>query len=218
MYGALYEQYQNHVLRWDEIVYYDQILMNGKYRDAIKLEPMIGIKVLLKDTRAYSAQSPAHRIQFINSGLMTVLNGTGCMLRESKSTIMPDGFWLISFPVPRSQLTLQINQIINTIVKLGSYLGFVCMGLLEIYISGRATRFDLMDRLTRIELPQPYRSNLIKPESGNGIVSYNYMYPIMINNYYSLLRSRWVINPNSQSGGLKDTIENVSLRLSSAFY
>jgi hypothetical protein len=218
MNAGLYRQYQNHVLRWDEIVYYDQILMNGKYRDAIKREPMIGIKVLLKDTRAYSAQSPAHRIQYINTGLMSVLDGTGCILRESKSVIMPDGFWLISFPVPRSQLSLQVNQIINTIIKFGNYLGFACMGLLEIYISGRANKYDLMDRLSRIELPQPYRSNLIKPESNNGLVSYGSMYPIVINNYYSMIRSRWVIDPNSQSGGLKDTIENVSLRLSSAFY
>jgi hypothetical protein len=216
---ALYTQYQNRVLGYSEIVYYDQILMGGKYREAIKREPMIGIKVLLKDTNAFSAPSPAERIRFINSGLASVLRETGCCLRESKSTIMPDGFWLISFPVPRSQLGLQINQIIKTIINFGNYLGFACMGLVELYISGRASQYELMDRISKVELPEKYRAQLVKPDNGSQFISYNFGCIIPINQYFSLVKTRWSIDPVSlQSGGMKDTIENVSLRLSSVFY
>lgn len=214
----LFQQYQTRVLGYSEIVYYDQILMSGVYRDAIKREPMIGIKVLLRDMRAYDAPSPAARIQYINSGLAAVLNQTGCFLRESKSQIMPDGFWLVSFPVPRSQISIQINQIKDTIIKLGNYLGFACVGLIEILISGRTTKFELMDRITRIELPEPYRSRLVRPDTGSEFVSYNYGCLTAINQYYTLLRTRWGIEPNAQIGGLKDTIENVTFRLSTIFY
>lgn len=219
MNDQLYRQYQQRVLSYSEIVYYDQILMNGTYKDAIKKEPMIGVKVLLKDTRAYNAQNPFERIRFINSGLASVLNQTGCFLRESKQTIMPDGFWLVSFPVPRSQLTFQINQIINTILNLNNYLGFVCTGLIEIYISGRATQYDLISRITTINMPDKYMRQLVKPDSGSQFVSYNFGCIIPINQYFSLIKTRWNIDPVSlQSDGLRDTIENVSLRLSSVFY
>jgi hypothetical protein len=215
----LFQQYQNRVLGYSEIVYYDQILMNGNYREAIKREPMVGIKILLKDTRAYDAPSPGDRIRFINSGLMTVLNQTGCCLRESKSTIMPDGFWLISFPVPRSQIGIQITQMMNTIIKLNTYLGFVCMGLVELYISGRATQYELMDRISRVELPEKYRRQLVKPDNGSHFISYNFGCTIPINQFYTLVKTRWVIDPVSlQSDGLRDTIENVTLRLSTVFY
>ena len=215
----LFRQYQTRVIGYSEIVYYDQILMNGKYREAIKREPMIGLKVLLKDTQAYNAQSPAARIQFINTGLARVLDQTGCFLRESKSMIMPDGFWLISFPVPRSQLSFQLNNVRNLIVNLGNFLGFACMGLVEVTISGRATHTELMDRLSRVELPDKYHQQLVKPDNGGKFISYNFGCVVPINNFFSMIRTRWVIDPVSlQSDGLRDTVENVSLRLSSVFY
>jgi hypothetical protein len=215
----VYRQYQNHVIGYSEIVYYDQILMNGKYREAIKREPMVGIRVLLKDTCAYNAQSPAQRIQYINSGLYSVLNETGCFLRESKSMVMPDGFWLVSFPVPRSQLTFQIDQIQNVIINLGRYLGFVCIGLVEISISGRGNRFELTDRLSTVILPEKYRSRLVKQETGSTFISYNFGCIIPINARYSLIKTRWCIDSESlKYDGLRETIEEVSLRLSSAFY
>ena len=219
MNGNVFQQYQTHVLGYSEIVYYDQIILNSKYREAVKREPMVGIKVLMKDTRAYNAPSPVARIQYINSGLVQVLNQTGCFLRESKSTIMPDGFWLVAFPVPRSQLGAQINQIKNTMINLGNYLGIVCAGLVEINVSGRATQFEFMDRISRIDIPEKYMRNLVKPDSGSGFISYNFGSIIPINTYYQLIKTRWTLDPTSlQYDGLKDIIENVSLRLSSVFY
>lgn len=215
----LYTQYQQQVMAYSQVVYYDQILMNGMYRDAIKKEPMIGIKVLLRDTNANSAPTPSERIRFINTGLFRVLNQTGCFLRESKNTVMNDGFWLVSFPVPRSQLSLQINQIINTMNNFGAYLGFTFTGLIELYISGRATQYELMSRISTINMPEKYQRQLVKPDSGSQFISYNLGCIIPINQFFSLIKTRWSIDPVSlQYDGLRDTIENVSLRLSSVFY
>lgn len=215
----LYTQYQQQVVANSQIVYYDQILMNGEYRNAIKKEPMIGIKVLLRDMNATSAPSPRDRIQFINTDLFRVLNQTGCFLRESKSTVMNDGFWLVSFPVPRSQLSLQINQIINTMNNFGTFLGFTFTGLIELYISGRATQYELMSRISMINMPEKYQRQLVKPDSGSQFISYNLGCIIPINQFFSLIKTRWSIDPVSlQHDGLRDTIENVSLRLSSVFY
>ena len=210
--------YQSRVLSYSEIVPYDQIVMSI-YHDAIPREPMIGIKVLLRDTRAYEAPSPMERIRYISSGLPQVLAGTGCCLRESRYTLMRDGFWLIAFPVPRSQISRQIANIISTINKLSQFLGFVCTGMTEICISGRLQPNDLMYRISRVEMPDKYLAQLVKPDSGSNFISYNFGCLIPINQCYTLVKTRWKIDPVSlQYDGLRDTIEYVSFKLSNIFY
>jgi hypothetical protein len=104
-------------------------------------------------------------------------------------------------------------------INLGNYLGIVCAGLVEINVSGRATQFEFMDRISRIDIPEKYMRNLVKPDSGSGFISYNFGSIIPINTYYQLIKTRWTLDPTSlQYDSLKDIIEDVSLRLSSIFY
>lgn len=213
-----FQQYQTRVMGYSEIVYYDQIVMST-YPSAIPKEPFIGIKVLLRDTRASEAPTAYERIKYINSGLASVLNETGCFLRESKYSIMPDGFWLVSFPVPRSQLDTQINNVINTINRLNQLLGFTCIGLVEVAVSGRCNHNEVINRISTVTLSDKYNNRLVRPESRSQFISYNFGCVIPINNYYSIIRTRWAIDPISiQSDGLRDTIEYASFKLSNIFY
>ena len=104
------QQYQNHVLGPTEIVSYNTIVSQGYPPQAIQTEPFIGLKILCRDTNA-AITNPAARMQQIDQNL-GFLRGTGCLIRETALT-MKDGFWLISLPVPRSQLRQQIDKLLN---------------------------------------------------------------------------------------------------------
>ena len=100
---------QTRIIRADDIVNYSGIVKAGHRPEVIQSEPFIGIKILCKDNNA-NTMAPAQRIAQLDQFLrtpnpmtgLTPFSGTGCCLRETKYSLMPDGFWLITLPVPRS--------------------------------------------------------------------------------------------------------------------
>lgn len=214
----IYTYYQTQVIGRAQIIPYDQIVMEC-YREAIKHEPMIGIKVLLRDPLALEID-PRQRIAFINQGLKKVLSETdsGCCLRETGLQPMPDGFWLISFPVPRSQFSFQLTNVINTINLFNNFLGFTCTGMVEISISGAVDEVELMRRLKNVVIPEKYLKQLVKPDT-DGLIAYNFGCMIPINNRYTLIKTRWNIDSISmQYDGLRDTVERVAFIISNVFH
>ena len=105
--NMIVQQYQTRVLGPEEPVDYASIIRQSYPPQAIQQEPFVGFKVLCTDTQAYST-NPAERIRFIDANL-GVLRGNGCIIRET-SRQKPDGFWIISLPVPRSQVTTALNM------------------------------------------------------------------------------------------------------------
>lgn len=199
---------QTHVIRAEEIVDYSGIVKSAYPYYAMQSEPFIGLRILCKDTRAnttYPAQRIAQIDSFlasgINFGTVTPLHGTGCALRETKYSIMQDGFWTITLPVPRSQFHIQLGNLIRVITMLKQQLGIVQLGYIEINVSGRCTVNDVEVCLNSLHLPDTYMKFSEPPANS----PYKIGTITRINDNYVCLRSRWRFDPTSQ-----DMFDNIS--------
>ncbi len=179
------DAYQTRILKPGEIVDYSNELIRGCRPETIQMEPMIGFKILLKDLNAY-VTTQAARFQFLESNL-GFLRGTGCILRETEPVEAPDGFWIITFPVPQSQLPTQLMKLTNTMDILSSQFGIVNQGLIEINVSGRCPVMETEFRLTSVLIPHQYRQHLVEPTN----TPYKMGHLVRINDEYALLRTMW---------------------------
>lgn len=189
---------QTHVIRADDIVNYSGIVKAGHRPEIIQAEPFIGIKILCKDSQANS-MAPAQRISQLDQFLgtpntmtgMTPLSGTGCCLRETKYSIMPDGFWLITLPVPRSVIGVQIQNLIRTVQML-KQIGINQIGYVEINVSGRCPLNCLEMCLNGLMIPDNFM--VFADQSDNS--PYKIGKVERINNNFICFRSRWKLNPS----------------------
>lgn len=189
---------QTRVIRADDIVNYSGIVKAGHRPEIIQAEPFIGIKILCKDSQANS-MAPAQRISQLDQFLgtpntmtgMTPLSGTGCCLRETKYSIMPDGFWLITLPVPRSVMGVQIQNLIRTVQML-KQIGINQIGYVEINVSGRCPLNCLEMCLNGLMIPDNFM--VFADQSDNS--PYKIGKVERINNNFICFRSRWKLNPS----------------------
>lgn len=208
---------QTRVIRADDIVNYSGIVKAGHRPETIQAEPFIGIKILCKDSQA-NAMTPAQRIaqldQFLGSPNpmtgMTPLSGTGCCLRETKYSIMPDGFWLITLPVPRSVLGVQIQNLIRT-VQLMKQIGIGQIGYVEINVSGRCPVNCLEMCLNGLMIPD----NFMVFADQNDNSPYKLGKVERINSNFICFRSRWKLNPNDPN--LYQNISAIALLISAMY-
>ena len=184
---------QTHVIRTCDIVNYSGLVKSLYPIETIQSEPIIGIKILCKDTQA-NTMIPAQRIAQLDQFLGTPnqmngfypLSGTGCCIRETKYSIMPDGFWLISLPVPRSILGSQIERIISTIKMLKS-IGINQEGYVEINVSGRCSMNGVESCLKSLMIPEQY----LQYADQNNDSPYKLGNIERINEDFICFRSRW---------------------------
>lgn len=208
---------QTRVIRADDIVNYSGIVKASHRPEIIQSEPFIGIKILCKDGRA-NTMVPAQRIAQLDQFLgtpnpvngMTPFAGTGCCLRETKYTIMPDGFWLITLPVPRSVLGVQIQNLIRTIQML-KQIGINQMGYTEINVSGKCPPGYLEFCLNGLMIPD----NFMTFADQNDGSPYKLGKVERINNNFICFRSRWRFNPNDPN--LYQNISAISLLISAMY-
>lgn len=189
---SLLAQYQSRVLRPDEVVEYSAAIKHAYPPQAIQLEPFIGLKVLCKDTMAFTID-PASRIRQIEANL-AFLRGKGCLIRETTQA-MPDGFWVITMPVPRSQLAQQFNNLMDVITVLEQYFSIIRQGLVEINVSGRCTAAETERCMTGLVIPQRYMGALVVPDN----TAYRYGHIIRINDNFMCLRTRWNLTNQTQN-------------------
>ena len=208
---------QTRVIRADDIVNYSGIVKAGHRPETIQAEPFIGIKILCKDSQA-NAMAPAQRIAQLDQFLgtpntmtgMTPLSGTGCCLRETKYSIMPDGFWLITLPVPRSVMGVQIQNLIRTIQML-KQIGINQIGYVEINVSGRCPLNCLEMCLNGLMIPD----NFMVFADQNDNSPYKLGKVERINNNFICFRSRWKLNPSDPN--LYQNISAIALLISAMY-
>jgi len=144
--------------------------------------------------------SPADRIRQIDMNL-GILRGKGCIIRETSSS-MPDGFWIISMPVPRSQVNTAINNLMDVIVSMEQYFGIVRHGLFEINVSGRCNIAETERCLSALTIPMRYMSALIEPTE----TAIRLGHVIRINDNFMVLRTRWNLQIQNNMMNYEDLV------------
>ena len=184
MNNAFVQQYQTRVLGPSQTVEYSTIIRNLYPPQAVHQEPFIGIKVLCTDTNAY-VTTPDERIRYIESN-MGFLRGKGCIIRETAAN-KPDGFWIITLPVPKSQLKDQLNKLGHVLSILENNFGIVYQDIIDINISGRCPLIYTEQALSQVVIPKMYQQYMMQTDNS----PYKIGYPIRINDEYVLLKTRW---------------------------
>lgn len=184
------EQYQTRVLGPTECVNYSETIKASYPPVAVQREPFVGFKVLCKDT--VGAVNQMERLRYIDANL-GFLRGKGCIIRETNSTQMPDGFWVIAFPVPRSQANQQLMNLMEVLSVFERFFGIVRQDLVEVNVSGRCSYMETENCLRGIFIPQAYSSKLIPPTNS----PYRFGTVTRINQMFMILRTRWNLkNPD----------------------
>lgn len=190
---------QNRVMGPHEIINYSAEIRSTTPDQIIKSEPFIGFKVLCRDSNAQIVD-PKSRILQIERNL-GFLKGSGCFLRET-NVQMPDGFWVITMPVPRRFLNQQINNLLSVLITLKQQFGILCQNMFEINVSGRCGIMNVEQCLSRLSIPSRYTSSLIVPDNA----PYKYGNVIWINDSYMCLRTKWRFGESSIQNRYEDLI------------
>lgn len=183
------EQLQSKILGPFDTVPYSDIVKQAYPWYAFAQEPFIGIKVLVRDFRAYEAPSPFERLRYLDSQIPNILSGQGCLMRETNYGILKDGFWIMTMPVPKSQLMQQLNNLGNVLSRLEREHGIVYQDVIDIIISGRCPLIDTERSMNQIIIPKTYKAYHI--ESDNS--PYKIGGTVRINDEYLAIRSRWTL-------------------------
>jgi hypothetical protein len=183
---------QRRVIGPTEMIDYSNIISSNYPPDAIHSQPFIGFKVLCRDANA-CMMPPNARLSQIDANL-GFLHNTGCIIRETVSTVMNDGFWIITMPVPRAYATTQLSKLLDVLTKFDTGFGIHPTGLVEINVSGRCNYASTEACLQRLVIPQPYANMIQVPEN----TPYRYGHVTRINDEYICFRSRWNIRNNAE--------------------
>jgi len=182
-------QYQSRVLGPTEVVDYASIVKQAYPPQAVQSEPFIGFKILCRDLNA-NGVNPADRLRQIDANL-GFLRGKGCIIRET-SMQMPDGFWVISFPVPRSQAQQQLMNLGAVLDVFERFFGIVRQDLVEVNVSGKCTLADTENCLRGVVIPTRYMPFLVTPNNS----PYRLGSVVRINQMFMMFRTRWTLkNP-----------------------
>jgi hypothetical protein len=178
--------YQNRILAPGEIVDYSNELIHKIQPNILQVESMVGFKLLMRDLNTNIAGTQQARFRMIESNL-GLLRETGCILRETHPTESPDGFWLITFPVPQSMLTRQLTQMTNVVDTLTNNFGSISQDIMEINVSGKCRQGELEWRMARVTIPENYKRFQMEPKS----TPYKMGHVIRINDDFVLVRTMW---------------------------
>lgn len=182
------------IFRPSEIVDYSSMIITNyekKYPNSgIMARPFVGFKILMVDADAYVG-SAEERIRYLEKYVGKILENTACFLRETNKHIMSDGFWLVSLPVPVSQLRSnsvnQMQRILRAMEGLNNQFNISFTGRVEINVSGRCTVAETAEALNNILIPDEDMQYLIRPN----YTAYNLGKVIPINDHFQLLRTSW---------------------------
>ena len=158
---------------------------------------MIGLRVLCKDLNAHIS-TQADRFQYLEQSLNAagILRNTGCVIRETQLNEAMDGFWVITFPVPISQLARQLMNLTNVLQFLATQFGIVATDVYEINVSGRCATGETESRLAMISLGQ-FNNALIEPSN----TPYKLGHVVRINDHFAMLRTMWDFSKGMQTQG-----------------
>lgn len=198
-YGSttLLDQIRTRINGPHEIIEYSNLVLSSYPQVSISTEPFIGLRILLRDTRAFN-QSPHDRIMSLEAELRDtpqragLLKNKGCILRETVYDKMKDGLWLITLPVPRSHLNHQIQNTIEVLNNLEYYFGIITQDLIDINISGRCPVWNMERAMSSIIIPSEYKPMQLTADNS----PYQLGYVTRINDEFCILRSRYMISKN----------------------
>lgn len=182
--NMIVQQYQSHVLGPDEPVDYASIIKSSYPPHAVHREPFVGFKVLCTDTQAFLGD-PRQRLPFLDTQIGFIRN-KGVLVRET-NTNKPDGLWVVTLPVPRSQMTVALANLFDALHILESYYGIVCDGLFDISTSGRCPITETETAFQGIVIPQDYMACLVP--TNNIMCSLGQIQ--RMNDMFMCLRTRW---------------------------
>lgn len=189
------EQYQARVLGPNETVDYATEMMRIYRPENLQYEPMVGLRVLLRDLNA-RVTDPATRLSQIDAHMAVapncgkVLLKSGCILREAMPNDLNgslDGLWLITFPVPTSVLMGQLNNVANVLTYMRQNLGIESQEVIDINVSGRCPVAEEATRMAAVQIVQPYNAVLASPTTS----AYKIGHIIRINDMFAMLRTRF---------------------------
>ena len=208
----------NKIISPSEIVDYSNLVISQYERRSpgiLHSHPFVGLKLLLKDLDAYRGTG-RERISYLESCIGKILPGTGCFLRETNNNLMPDGFWLVTLPVPLYQLNdrnvNQLGRMLGVLSVLERDFNIVFQGRIEINVSGRCAVVDTERRLSAIYIPNHLMQFHSRPENS----AYSLGTVIRINPGFMLFRTNWNVG-NMDKPGVVDTILQVSNNISSIY-
>lgn len=209
--NTLVTQYQSHILASEEVVDYSSIVMQAYNPYAIQKEPFIGFKILCTDMQAFNP-SPSDRIRYLDTNL-GFLRNKGCIIRETKSN-KPDGLWIITLPVPRSQTTIAINNLFDVLTVLENYFGIVKDGMVEINVSGKCHITEVESCFASLYIPPRYMTSLIP--TNNVLCTIGQIQ--RINDNFMCLRTRWDLSNSVTPEEMFEDLITVSQLLSSMYH
>lgn len=180
-------QYQQRALSPQEHVPYGQLVLSVYGPSgAIKREPFVGFKMLLRDPKGIPITQI--RLDEIDHYLKQLLPRTGCILRQTDSKILPDGYWLITLPRPRSQVLTAIREMTNVLMALNNYCGLVKheVGTIEVNVSGFCPMGYEQAKLQNLVISPRYQHMMISPD--NSVYKFGVIQ--RINQNFMLFRAR----------------------------
>jgi hypothetical protein len=191
--SANFTNYQQRVLTATEPVPYDDITV-AMYAQvgAIEREPFFGLKVVLRDP--YGLPVNMQRLDEIDHIVRQIFYGTGFVIRQTDSMIMPDGYWLTSLPRPLSQNKDTVKSLLNIMNALNQYLGFIQAedNLIELVVSGKSDVGWEASQLQSLSIPSRYASMVVQRDPQKPtLVTLG-----RINNRFAKTTSRWTLALN----------------------
>lgn len=184
------------IARPTDVVEYSNMILQQYERNfpgIVNSSTFVGFKILLKDMDAF-LKPGVERIKYLETYFPDLLRGTGCFIRETNNRLMPDGFWLITLPVPIHQLCdpniNQVGRMFWVLDVLEKQFNIVRQGRLEVNVSGRCTVADTATRLESLHIPSQYEPMLVHPQHS----AYSVGIVHRISNTHMLLRTTWAID------------------------
>lgn len=181
------EVYQSRIVPMDHIVDYSAMVMEAYPMYAVRSEPFVGFKMLMFDQYGRKFQY-GERLKAIESLLPFVLPGSGCIIREA-DPIETQGnvcFWIVTAPVPRSQIATQMKSMLRIVRFLSRY-GVFQTGICEIAVSGHCLPTETDDVIGSLRIPENYRRHAVVQSNSPyvcGMIT-------RINDEFICHRSRW---------------------------
>ena len=195
------EMYQCSVQAPTAIVDYSNIVMSSYPPSYVRSEPFVGFKLLMFDGTGNNA---AYRLQQLDAICGQLLTGTGCFLREVDKREYNNtnaAIWVVTFPVPRSQVHRQVEAMMHVISQLCA-VGFNPTGCIEIAVSGRCLIGETETAVANLIIPHRYREYLQTPNNS----PYKFGWIIRINEEYICYRTSWNFKRFTQQIIMDDVI------------
>lgn len=203
-----------------EIISYSDAIINAyeKKNPRVMKSPFVGFKILMNDNDARKGTGE-QRMRYLDQHIGKVIGGTGCFLRETNASLMPTGFWLVSMPVPLTQLSDytagQMERIMSNVVSLEDVFNMSFMGRVEINVSGRCTVPATERSLKRVFIPKEFEDLSMKCKGS----PYTLGNIVRINDEYMVMRTNW--NMEKYRGyydSLGDAMLQLAHNISAMFY